>query len=165
MKTTTQLATLLLPVLLLAGCSRDVPAGAESAQAAATQATARHLKRVLPKGIVPSFAYNLRRDRVELARSGQYKRVIQLEYLDIDQRQALATLTADITAAGYKAGKPKQVPGDRIRVAFKQDKQPTIAVTVGTGGKLKHPSARGLVYIILPAKAPAAEPAAPAKAD
>jgi hypothetical protein len=165
MKARIQLAALLLPAILLAGCSRDaqppVAASAQSgAEPAAARATTKHLKHALPKGIQLDFAYNLRRDRVEQTKSGAYRRKVRLEYLDIDREQALAALTADITAAGYKAGKPKQVKGDGIRVVFKQKNQPTIAATVRADGKLKHPSARGLIYLSMPAKAPTARAAA-----
>lgn len=163
MKTKLQCAALLLPALLLAACARDAQTGDEAAPtpAAAADATPtqpRPLEEALPEGIRPTFAYHLRRDRIEQTKSGAYRRAIRLEYLDMDRQQALQALSADITAAGYKPGKAKQDKKGRTRVTFRKPGQPKIAVIVGTGGKLQHPAARGMIYISIPAKAAAAAP-------
>lgn len=158
-----QCAAILLPALVLAACSRGPQADDASAPqqvppaattGGATPATIP-LGQALPGDVRPSFAYNLRRDRIEQTGSGAYKRAIWLEYLDMDRQQAQAALTSDFTAAGYKAGKPKQDRKGRTRLTFVKQGEPKIAVAFRVGGKLEHPSARGMIYISIPTQAPA----------
>lgn len=158
MKARIRLAALLLLATVITGCSPDGQRGTESAQSAPPAANAegqpRQLKKALPYGIQLGFAYHLRRDRVEEVKAGTFQRRIRVEYLDLGQQQAADAITADLTAAGYQAGAPKRLDDGRIRIAFKQEKRRTIAVTIREGGKLQHPSAKGMIYINIPVKAP-----------
>jgi len=156
MKARIHLAALMLLAIMLAGCSRDGQSSSESITPAATDAaTAKQLKKPLAKGVALSFAYHLRRDRVEEVKPEVFRRRIRMEYLGMDQQQAADALAADMSAAGYEVSAERLEDG-RDRLVFQKGKQ-KIRAFVRHGGKLQNPEAKGVILVEIPAKAPSAK--------
>lgn len=156
----------LLLAVALASCSRDEqapaaptePAGADQS-AADADANARSLSDPLPNGMKLSFPYHLRRDGIEEVDPGVFQRRVRIEYIGLDQQEAIEAITADHVAAGYKTGKVTELDNGRVRMNFRHENEDRTTVTVLEGVSVTHASATGMIYIHIPVEAPANIPA------
>src|SRR5690606_24636313 len=99
-----QITALALLMSVLAGCSRDEKAEDNTDTTPWTEdaeVTPKQPESTLAEGIKLSFDHNVRQDRVREVKPGDYQRRVWVEYINLDQQQAVAAITADATTAGY----------------------------------------------------------------
>ncbi|MCD9027310.1 hypothetical protein LDO26_03660 [Luteimonas sp. BDR2-5] len=165
MKSRIQIAALMLLVLALAGCSREqaTDTGAAQPEAPTNSAAADDTRKVgrLPRGTELNFPYHLVQDRVREHNPGSFYRRIRVEYLDIDEQQAIDAITAALEESGWAAGQPRRLDNGDTRINFKPEKGRPVMVRVRPGAEDKHPSANGVIVLDFPISADDAEAEAP----
>jgi|GEM_PF-3243856 len=165
MKATLRIAALILLAIVLAGCSRDEQPAADSVRPDSADLGTdsgegdgrRALEEPLPNGTELTFSHHLRRDFIQEVNPGEFQRRLRIEHFEPDRQHAIAAITKDLVAAGYRAGSPREIGEDRTRISFSHKKEGRMTVTVLENVGLSHPAGTGLIYIHIPVEAPVDE--------